>query len=150
MTGTPDTPDPRRGLDASSYYLQPTSTPPQLASRSVYSNCSLSFASCRGKEQPRYATPKRTQQLHLEHANSAPPAICDHGGMSIAWGPGDEIEHTDLSMDRHLHGMARHLDTIGAIRDDSDAVSSTVDTPCLLYTSPSPRDRQKSRMPSSA
>src|SRR5674476_257402 len=24
------------------------------------------------------------------------------------------------------------------------------DTPCLLYTSPSPRDRQKSRMPSSA
>ena len=25
-----------------------------------------------------------------------------------------------------------------------------VATPCLLYTSPSPRDRQKSRMPSSA
>ena len=25
-----------------------------------------------------------------------------------------------------------------------------LDTPCLLYTSPSPRDRQKSRMPSSA
>ena len=25
-----------------------------------------------------------------------------------------------------------------------------VDSPCLLYTSPSPRDRQKSRMPSSA
>ena len=25
-----------------------------------------------------------------------------------------------------------------------------IDTPCLLYTSPSPRDRQKSRMPSSA
>ena len=25
-----------------------------------------------------------------------------------------------------------------------------VDNPCLLYTSPSPRDRQKSRMPSSA
>ena len=24
------------------------------------------------------------------------------------------------------------------------------DEPCLLYTSPSPRDRQKSRMPSSA
>ena len=25
-----------------------------------------------------------------------------------------------------------------------------IDDPCLLYTSPSPRDRQKSRMPSSA
>ena len=29
-------------------------------------------------------------------------------------------------------------------------VSGTVITTCLLYTSPSPRDRQKSRMPSSA
>ena len=28
--------------------------------------------------------------------------------------------------------------------------SEGVDRPCLLYTSPSPRDRQKSRMPSSA
>ena len=27
---------------------------------------------------------------------------------------------------------------------------SLINTPCLLYTSPSPRDRQKSRMPSSA
>ena len=29
-----------------------------------------------------------------------------------------------------------------------DAIFDTI--PCLLYTSPSPRDRQKSRMPSSA
>ena len=29
-------------------------------------------------------------------------------------------------------------------------IVSDVDSPCLLYTSPSPRDRQKSRMPSSA
>ena len=34
-----------------------------------------------------------------------------------------------------------------------DFASETIDAPaysCLLYTSPSPRDRQKSRMPSSA
>ena len=30
------------------------------------------------------------------------------------------------------------------------AIDVAVDTTCLLYTSPSPRDRQKSRMPSSA
>ena len=30
------------------------------------------------------------------------------------------------------------------------AVNSREYKPCLLYTSPSPRDRQKSRMPSSA
>ena len=32
----------------------------------------------------------------------------------------------------------------------NNSLSSTDDSPCLLYTSPSPRDRQKSRMPSSA
>ena len=33
-----------------------------------------------------------------------------------------------------------------------ESLSEIIDTyqPCLLYTSPSPRDRQKSRMPSSA
>ena len=32
----------------------------------------------------------------------------------------------------------------------SDAPGSYVESPCLLYTSPSPRDRTRSRMPSSA
>ena len=33
---------------------------------------------------------------------------------------------------------------------DEVAIAITMDSTCLLYTSPSPRDRQKSRMPSSA
>ena len=33
---------------------------------------------------------------------------------------------------------------------DYPLVTNGPNTPCLLYTSPSPRDRQKSRMPSSA
>ena len=36
------------------------------------------------------------------------------------------------------------------MRTDSTALSSQAIAACLLYTSPSPRDRQKSRMPSSA
>ena len=38
------------------------------------------------------------------------------------------------------------------IEEGLDMVDITFDEPtiCLLYTSPSPRDRQKSRMPSSA
>ena len=36
------------------------------------------------------------------------------------------------------------------IRISRDNASDTSDATCLLYTSPSPRDRQKSRMPSSA
>ena len=34
--------------------------------------------------------------------------------------------------------------------DDEVTQSFSLSSPCLLYTSPSPRDRQKSRMPSSA
>ena len=33
---------------------------------------------------------------------------------------------------------------------DTSSSAFTMNLPCLLYTSPSPRDRQKSRMPSSA
>ena len=33
---------------------------------------------------------------------------------------------------------------------DIDFLEQKAQKPCLLYTSPSPRDRQKSRMPSSA
>ena len=47
------------------------------------------------------------------------------------------------------HYVLNTLETaaIGCMNDEFDAI---VTGPCLLYTSPSPRDRQKSRMPSSA
>ena len=41
----------------------------------------------------------------------------------------------------------RQENFVEILRHDYDVV---LDTTCLLYTSPSPRDRQKSRMPSSA
>ena len=50
-------------------------------------------------------------------------------------------------------GMNQHLiRSIVAIRNQGGVTLSNGDKvmPCLLYTSPSPRDRQKSRMPSSA
>ena len=43
--------------------------------------------------------------------------------------------------------------TLMALQEDTNvdfSMSEPVSTYCLLYTSPSPRDRQKSRMPSSA
>ena len=49
------------------------------------------------------------------------------------------------------------LTTLGHVLDDFqrsmasiDRVIDLIDTPCLLYTSPSPRDMRRSRMPSSA
>ena len=49
---------------------------------------------------------------------------------------------------RDIRGTGFFIDDIP---DDWTVIDSTnIDKPCLLYTSPSPRDRQKSRMPSSA
>ena len=66
-------------------------------------------------------------------ATLATPAIADGHAttlkMQAAWGGGIFLENAQSYVDR-VHAMAGKS--------------------CLLYTSPSPRDRQKSRMPSSA
>ena len=46
-----------------------------------------------------------------------------------------------------------HLDAVTLVQDLGQALAEAgydKSKACLLYTSPSPRDRQKSRMPSSA
>ena len=44
-----------------------------------------------------------------------------------------------------------HLECLKYLREEAEALwDSRTASSCLLYTSPSPRDRQKSRMPSSA
>ena len=58
------------------------------------------------------------------------------------------------SGDEDFHNMIvtrtyRRDDTLNAIDDDDGADLAHI-TSCLLYTSPSPRDRTRSRMPSSA
>ena len=52
-----------------------------------------------------------------------------------------QLYYCVFDRDKNRVGMAKALHTMPEI-----VVSIT----CLLYTSPSPRDRQKSRMPSSA
>ena len=39
---------------------------------------------------------------------------------------------------------------VGKLESPEKPVEKPLSQPCLLYTSPSPRDRQRSRMPSSA
>ena len=46
-------------------------------------------------------------------------------------------------------GAAERIDKLAAVSETTQPPATWADT-CLLYTSPSPRDRQKSRMPSSA
>ena len=49
-----------------------------------------------------------------------------------------------------IHLAPRNLSFIKHIDEGPDDSPSHMKSLCLLYTSPSPRDRQKSRMPSSA
>ena len=60
---------------------------------------------------------------------------------------GHRVEITMAAAKEYKANSIAGLDQIGMITEDPYSV---VNNPCLLYTSPSPRDRQKSRMPSSA
>ena len=52
---------------------------------------------------------------------------------------------------KDLESEANELaESIGLDKDVILAAARSQNSSCLLYTSPSPRDRQKSRMPSSA
>ena len=54
-----------------------------------------------------------------------------------------EIDVTQQAVVKHLRILENH----GLVKSRDEPSRRG---PCLLYTSPSPRDRQKSRMPSSA
>ena len=57
-----------------------------------------------------------------------------------------EAFHPNAKVVGHLHGDFLEMST----EDFAGFVAAQEPADCLLYTSPSPRDRQKSRMPSSA
>ena len=70
---------------------------------------------------------------------SSPKSYKAHRLRQTRFSPAVDVEQsTSKILDPHLHSVA------------SPSVDKTHPVPCLLYTSPSPRDRQKSRMPSSA
>ena len=56
-----------------------------------------------------------------------------------------EMQNIQPSADSRKQGM-----TAAMAAFDLEFASETAETTCLLYTSPSPRDRTRSRMPSSA
>ena len=103
---------------------------------------------------------KIVEKMHSLPSNQSKHAIvvlsADASGTVIAWEANSEEEEEE----EHEHGKrkwtprARNKHAFGPItqiaakRGARDSI--LVATVCLLYTSPSPRDRQKSRMPSSA
>ena len=62
-----------------------------------------------------------------------------------------EIGFTSVNENTPASDIAKYIRWAGGLLDLSFATIRIEDgVNCLLYTSPSPRDRQKSRMPSSA
>ena len=58
--------------------------------------------------------------------------------------------YANKSLGQHFLLDMNLTDKIARLADPLDDVHITEIGPCLLYTSPSPRDKRQSRMPSSA
>ena len=61
-----------------------------------------------------------------------------------------KFEENDTDMQGEIRAGITTFLTMAYILLVNPAMLAVSGIPCLLYTSPSPRDRQKSRMPSSA
>ena len=82
--------------------------------------------------------------------NASTPLNFTFDGKTYQGVQGDTLASALLANGVHLMGRSfkyhRPRGVVGAGSEEPNALV----TFCLLYTSPSPRDRQKSRMPSSA
>ena len=107
-----------------------------------------------------------------EHTASSVLSVAERGGSAATYRIGHKDYTQKLTMDASTYafargnpistykmeinpGISRSDATPGLLVGSTDLAKSgfildTVVSTCLLYTSPSPRDRQKSRMPSSA
>ena len=95
---------------------------------------------------------------------SGPIGVVHAGWRGLAAGVIDTMVHTlverDAVIDRVVVGPTiepscyefgvEDLDRVANLLGDEVRGVTSHNTPCLLYTSPSPRDRTRSRMPSSA
>ena len=88
---------------------------------------------------------------------NVPFTIADATTLTEAGYVGEDVENiiqkllqkADYDTERAELGIV-YIDEIDKIARKSDNPSITRDVSCLLYTSPSPRDKRQSRMPSSA
>ena len=89
-------------------------------------------------------------------------AISDRSGMAFPYNEmvrewngmfvhKSEYENKQPQLEPRPHGGdAQGLQNIRSDRTENAVSQLLIPNPCLLYTSPSPRDRTRSRMPSSA
>ena len=89
----------------------------------------------------------------MENALTTQPLGRARTATLVAVGPRDRLTDVTSTLAAGDGAGALHIVRIvtdGTGAPDGDERADVVTIACLLYTSPSPRDRQKSRMPSSA
>ena len=85
----------------------------------------------------------KEQQKKVEIGIVKSQDILENQAKIVFLGIGSNLGLRKTNIEKAKFLLAEHnLDVL--------SVSSYYETPCLLYTSPSPRDRTRSRMPSSA
>ena len=103
-------------------------------------------------------------RIEVTRIHASTIVLAGSSGQALAFGPG-HVEHTPDAGERGVAVYSAHRDThfrflkdvaigdeIDITRRDGKKFRYRADATsvCLLYTSPSPRDRTRSRMPSSA
>ena len=84
----------------------------------------------------------------LEEYHNQYQLYCDKLSISQCWF-NHALPNSGVGHPLHRHPMS-YLSAVYYMTEGASTAFDDPCTPCLLYTSPSPRDRQKSRMPSSA
>ena len=92
-------------------------------------------------------------QLYVQNdepADSDAPAGQTEIPAGSIWISGAGSLRPEIRIANRISGLGWEFPDVGEIDFDQLPTNADTENSCLLYTSPSPRDRQKSRMPSSA
>ena len=99
-----------------------------------------------------FATPVNLTDCSFDLTSSVSGSSVTYSSSDFIMGISQHSEQTDLSKATISLVLSGADQTFISLVLNENVTNDTVDIfrGCLLYTSPSPRDRQKSRMPSSA
>ena len=91
-----------------------------------------------------------TERMTNDKAAKRPPLMSLDEALSLVLKEVTVLTHTEWVKTFEADGRVLSHDLVSGLQVPPQDNSSMDGYACLLYTSPSPRDRQKSRMPSSA